>query len=44
MTTIEGGIICTNNFRVYQILRMLRGHGLVRELNDTNYKLSAPKK
>ncbi len=38
MTTIEGGIICTNNNRVYQILRMLRGHGLVRELNDINYK------
>ena len=38
MTTIEGGMICTNNKSVYQILRMLRSHGLVRELNDIKYK------
>ncbi len=35
MSTIEGGMICTNNNKVYQHLRMLRSHGLVREMNDT---------
>ena len=31
MTTIEGGMVCTNDKKVYEIIRMLRGHGLVRE-------------
>ena len=34
MSTIEGGMICTNDKKIYQIARMLRGHGLVRESND----------
>jgi len=31
MTTIEGGMISTNNADLYDLLRMLRSHGLVRE-------------
>ena len=31
MTTIEGGMISTDNEELYQTLRMLRAHGLVRE-------------
>jgi CDP-4-dehydro-6-deoxyglucose reductase, E1 len=31
MTTIEGGMICTNDAEVYQAARMLRSHGMVRE-------------
>ena len=31
MSTIEGGIICTNDPDLYEILRMLRSHGMVRE-------------
>ena len=31
MTTIEGGMISTNDKKVYEIIRMLRGHGLVRD-------------
>jgi len=31
MSTIEGGMICTNDEEVYQQLRMLRSHGMVRE-------------
>jgi CDP-6-deoxy-D-xylo-4-hexulose-3-dehydrase len=31
MTTIEGGMVCTNDENLYEILRMLRSHGLVRE-------------
>ena len=34
MSTIEGGMICTNDELVYQQVRMLRSHGMVRELND----------
>jgi CDP-4-dehydro-6-deoxyglucose reductase, E1 len=31
MSTIEGGMICTNESRLYETLRMLRSHGMVRE-------------
>ena len=31
MSTIEGGMICTNNESFYQTLRMLRSHGMLRE-------------
>ena len=34
MSTIEGGMICTNDPVVYQQLRMLRSHGMVRESDD----------
>ena len=35
MSTIEGGMVCTNDEEVYQQLRMLRSHGMVREANDS---------
>lgn len=31
MSTIEGGVICTNDRTVYETVRMLRSHGMVRE-------------
>jgi len=31
MSTIEGGMVCTNDESVYQMLRMYRSHGMVRE-------------
>ncbi len=34
LSTIEGGMICTNNRQIYQSARMFRGHGMVREIND----------
>jgi CDP-4-dehydro-6-deoxyglucose reductase, E1 len=34
MSTIEGGMICTNDQEVYQQVRMLRSHGMVREASD----------
>lgn len=34
MSTIEGGMICTNDPVVYQQARMLRSHGMIREAND----------
>ena len=34
MSTIEGGMICTNDLKIYQQARMLRSHGMVREASD----------
>jgi CDP-6-deoxy-D-xylo-4-hexulose-3-dehydrase len=34
MTTIEGGMISTDDEQLYQTLRMLRGHGMVREASS----------
>lgn len=31
MSTIEGGMVCTNDESVYETVRMLRSHGMVRE-------------
>ena len=31
MSTIEGGMVCTNDEQVYHTVRMLRSHGMVRE-------------
>ena len=38
MTTIEGGMICTNDEVMYENLRMLRSHGMVREADDISLK------
>lgn len=38
MSTIEGGMICTNSFNTYEILRMLRSHGMVREASSSKIK------
>lgn len=36
MSTIEGGMVCTNDENIYEMIRMLRSHGMVREaLSDT---------
>jgi len=34
MSTIEGGMVCTDDEKFYQYLRQLRSHGLVRERTD----------
>jgi CDP-4-dehydro-6-deoxyglucose reductase, E1 len=38
MSTIEGGMVCTNNEPIYETLRMLRSHGMVREASDDAIK------
>lgn len=38
MSTIEGGMVCTNDAETYQSLRMLRSHGMLRESTDANLK------
>ena len=44
MSTIEGGMICTNNKKIYQIARMLRSHGMAREIGNHNDELKIIKK
>ena len=34
MSTIEGGMICTNNKKIYHLAQMLRSHGMTREISD----------
>jgi CDP-6-deoxy-D-xylo-4-hexulose-3-dehydrase len=36
MSTIEGGMVCCNDDEVYEKLRMLRSHGMVREAHSDN--------
>jgi CDP-4-dehydro-6-deoxyglucose reductase, E1 len=38
MTTIEGGIVSTNDEKLYELIRMLRSHGLVREMSNPELK------
>ena len=38
MSTIEGGMLCTNDPDLYQTLRMLRSHGMVRESTSEELK------
>jgi len=38
MTTIEGGILSTNDSELYETFRMMRSHGLVREIDDSTYR------
>lgn len=38
MSTIEGGMICTNNEEFYQICRALRSHGMIREMTNETIK------
>jgi len=38
MSTIEGGMICTNDEEFYQICRALRSHGMTREMTNESMK------
>jgi CDP-6-deoxy-D-xylo-4-hexulose-3-dehydrase len=38
LSTIEGGMVCTNDADFYETVRMLRSHGLVRELDSDSRK------
>jgi len=44
LSTIEGGMVCTNNKRIYEIVRMLRSHGMVRESGSHKFEKSMVKK
>ncbi len=38
MSTIEGGMISTNNHQFYQVCRALRSHGMTREMTDISMR------
>jgi CDP-6-deoxy-D-xylo-4-hexulose-3-dehydrase len=38
MSTIEGGMICTNDSAFYELCRVARSHGMVRESRDASFK------
>jgi len=38
MSTIEGGMICTNDEYFYQVCRALRSHGMTREITNEDFK------
>jgi CDP-6-deoxy-D-xylo-4-hexulose-3-dehydrase len=43
MTTIEGGMLCTNDEEIYQLARMFRSHGMTREASqETHDKYAKP--
>lgn len=41
MSTVEGGMICTNNHDLYDLMKMKRSHGLARE--STKFKFYSEK-
>ena len=40
LSTIEGGMVCTNDSTIYETVRMLRSHGMVRECTSSELKES----
>jgi len=38
MSTVEGGVVCTDDAEFYEALRMLRSHGMVREATSPELK------
>ena len=44
LSTIEGGMICTNNKKIYQLIKMLRSHGMAREAGDKKFEKKMQKK
>ncbi|MBN9122096.1 MAG: DegT/DnrJ/EryC1/StrS family aminotransferase [Planctomycetes bacterium] len=38
LSTIEGGMVCTDDESLYEAVRMMRSHGMVRELSDDGRK------
>ncbi len=38
LTTIEGGMICTNDKKIYELSRILRSHGMLRESGNKSYE------
>lgn len=38
MSTVEGGMVCTDDHNIYETVRMLRSHGMVREASNNATK------
>ena len=44
MTTIEGGMICTNNKKIFELSKILRSHGMAREAKNKVFEKKMQKK
>ena len=44
LSTIEGGMVCTNDKKIYELIRMLRSHGMARESGNKIYEKKIIKK
>ena len=44
MSTIEGGMICTNNKKIYELARIFRSHGMSREAKNPKFEKQMIKK
>ena len=44
LTTIEGGMICTNDKKIYELAKIFRSHGMARESNNKSYERKLIKK
>jgi CDP-6-deoxy-D-xylo-4-hexulose-3-dehydrase len=44
MSTIEGGMVCTDNKKLYEIVRAMRSPGMHREMEDKNLRTKIEKK
>lgn len=40
LSTVEGGMVCTNDPAIYETVRMLRSHGMVREASSPEVRQS----
>jgi len=44
MSTIEGGMVCTNDKKIYELTKILRSHGMAREANNKIFERKMIKK
>jgi CDP-6-deoxy-D-xylo-4-hexulose-3-dehydrase len=44
LSTIEGGMICTNHKKIYELAKMLRSHGMLRESGNILFEKKFQKK
>jgi len=44
LSTIEGVMVCTNNKKIYELIKMLRSHGMVRESGNKTFETQMIKK
>ena len=44
MSTIEGGMICTNDSKIFRLAKVLRSHGMAREIGKINLEKKIIKK
>ena len=44
LSTIEGGMVCTNDKKIYELAKMIRSHGMARESGNKKFEKSIVKK